>query len=64
MSRQVNEKRSMENRSRLPVDHEMVQAMAYQLWLQRGCPTGTEQEDWFRAEKELTSASRAKVRAA
>ena len=30
-----------------------VEAMAYQLWLLRRCPVGSDQEDWFRAEAEL-----------
>ncbi len=64
MSRKASDKLSMVNRSEPPVAPEMVEAMAYQLWLQRGCPIGTDQEDWYRAEAELTSASRAKLRAA
>jgi len=38
------------------VDHAAVEAMAYQLWLQRGCPAGSDQEDWYRAEAELYDA--------
>jgi len=64
MSRKATDKLSMVNRSGPPLAPEMVEAMAYQLWLQRGCPIGTDQEDWYRAEAELTSASRAKLRAA
>lgn len=26
---------------------------AYQLWRERGCPEGSEEEDWFRAEEEM-----------
>jgi len=33
---------------------EQVAALAYQLWLERGCPVGSDQEDWFRAEAQLT----------
>ena len=64
MSREATDKLSMGIRSEPPVDPEMVEAMAYQLWLQRGCPVGSDQEDWYRAEKELTSANRAQLRAA
>jgi hypothetical protein len=32
---------------------EQVSALAYQLWCERGCPPNSDQEDWFRAEKEL-----------
>jgi len=35
----------------------IVEALAYQLWLQRGCPTGSDQEDWFEAERQLKSSS-------
>jgi len=53
MSRQPTHKINLVNRSKAPVDAEAVEAMAYQLWLQRGCPIGSDQEDWYRAEAEL-----------
>lgn len=31
-----------------------IAALAYQLWKDRGCPVGSPDEDWFRAEKELS----------
>jgi hypothetical protein len=34
---------------------ETIALRAYRLWLDRGCPFGSEQEDWFRAEGELRS---------
>jgi Protein of unknown function (DUF2934) len=30
--------------------HEEICALAYSLWQARGCPEGTAEEDWFRAE--------------
>jgi hypothetical protein len=30
--------------------HEEICALAYSLWQARGCPEGTPEEDWFRAE--------------
>ena len=30
-----------------------VARLAYALWEQRGCPEGSSEEDWFRAEQEL-----------
>src|SRR5579862_948829 len=35
--------------------NENVAALAYLLWHDRGCPIGSDQEDWFRAEQELKS---------
>jgi hypothetical protein len=32
---------------------EQIAALAYSLWQERGCPEGTAQEDWFRAEQEV-----------
>ena len=32
-----------------------IAALAYQLWQHRGCPTGSPEEDWFRAEQELAA---------
>lgn len=37
------------------VNNENVAALAYLLWHERGCPTGSDQDDWFRAEHELQS---------
>jgi Protein of unknown function (DUF2934) len=34
--------------------HAFVQVAAYYLWQRRGCPIGTPEIDWFRAEQELT----------
>jgi hypothetical protein len=31
----------------------IVAVRAYELWIQRGCPIGTPEIDWFQAEKEL-----------
>jgi hypothetical protein len=38
-----------------PVEPSQVEiaGVAYQLWLARGCPQGSDQEDWFRAEEIL-----------
>jgi len=39
-------------------DHEKQQQtalLAYQFWLERGCPAGSPAEDWFRAETALRS---------
>ena len=31
-------------------DESQIAAAAYHLWQERGCPIGSDQEDWFRAE--------------
>ena len=30
-----------------------IQARAYELWQQRGCPDGSPEVDWFAAENEI-----------
>ena len=40
-----------------PTESEIA-AVAYQLWLNNGCPAGSDQEDWFRAEAALKKARR------
>ena len=30
-----------------------VEQLAYSLWEARGCPPGSAEEDWFRAEEEI-----------
>jgi hypothetical protein len=39
------------------VDQNEIAARAYQLWCERGCPIGSDQEDWFKAESELKGLS-------
>jgi len=36
-------------------DRTEIAALAYQLWFERGCPNGSDQEDWYRAEGMLKS---------
>jgi hypothetical protein len=36
-------------------DDEAVARLAYKLWLQRGSPDGSPEEDWYRAEQLLQS---------
>jgi len=40
---------------------EQVALRAHQLWIERGCPCGTPEADWYRAEKELSQTGLAKV---
>jgi len=36
-------------------DHTEVARLAYLRWLDRGCPIGSPEEDWSRAEQDLKS---------
>jgi len=38
------------------VDESEVAAVAYQLWVEDGCPSGSDKQYWFRAETALKSA--------
>jgi len=42
-----------------PTESEIA-AVAYRLWLSNGCPAGSDQENWFRAEATLKNALIAK----
>ena len=35
--------------------HEEISARAHALWVERGCPDGSPEEDWLAAERELKS---------
>jgi hypothetical protein len=37
-------------------NHQEIANLAYQFWLERGCPVGSSHEDWFRAERALQSS--------
>jgi hypothetical protein len=34
-------------------ERDEVAELAYQLWVKRGCPDGSADEDWLRAEEDL-----------
>jgi hypothetical protein len=36
-------------------EHEQIAQLAYILWQARGCPEGSPDEDWLRAEQDLTT---------
>jgi hypothetical protein len=35
------------------LDEDAIRAKAYELWLERGCPPGSAEEDWLEAERLL-----------
>jgi hypothetical protein len=35
------------------IPHEKIAMRAYEKWLKRGCPKGSEKQDWHEAECEL-----------
>jgi hypothetical protein len=35
--------------------HGHIAALAHELWVARGCPEGSPEEDWFHAVEELRS---------
>lgn len=39
-------------------DHGIA-ALAYHLWMERGCPIGSPDDDWFQAEAELKNKAKA-----
>ncbi|HEX7360414.1 MAG TPA: DUF2934 domain-containing protein [Bryobacteraceae bacterium] len=56
------------NRASIPVaetrydpTHKEIAERAYQCWNERGCPDGTPEVDWSRAEQELRGKRQAKA---
>jgi len=41
-----------------PTNQQQIAALAYEFWKNRGCPEGTPEEDWFRAERDLAESKR------
>jgi hypothetical protein len=39
--------------------YENIALLAYALWQESGCPEGSSEEDWFRAEQELAGRPQA-----
>jgi hypothetical protein len=57
-SKEVEEpERSQRPLEALIATHEQTAALAYALREERGCPDGSLQEDWFRAEREIAARS-------
>lgn len=52
-----NNMRELQNAPPSPADDEEIRPLAYQFWLERGCPIGTPETDWFRAEAELKASA-------
>lgn len=44
-------------------EHARTAELAYRFWEERGCPVGSPDEDWYRAEEEIRVGERP-VRAA
>ncbi|MGI8960240.1 MAG: DUF2934 domain-containing protein [Bryobacteraceae bacterium] len=47
------------SQSQLPEEsmHEDIAKLAYALWQQRGCPSGSAEFDWFAAEEKLLESA-------
>lgn len=45
-------------------NYDNVAALAYELWLGRGCPIGSPEVDWSHAEEELKNSTESEERAA
>jgi hypothetical protein len=41
-----------------PQNRAQIAALAFALWQARGCPVGTSDEDWFRAEQEIAGSTK------
>ena len=41
-----------------PSQRDQITLLAYSYWEARGCPFGSPEEDWLRAEQEICGASR------
>ena len=39
-----------------PSMHDKIRDRAFQIWLENGCPTGRDLENWRQAEHELTQS--------
>jgi hypothetical protein len=40
---------------------EQIAALAHALWRERGCPEGSPEEDWFKAEQEIKGQRSAEI---
>jgi hypothetical protein len=45
-----------ETKSPAAAEPEQIASLAYILWQERGCPEGSPEADWLRAEEELANS--------
>jgi hypothetical protein len=43
----------MQGTTHFRVPHEKIAMRAYEKWMKRGCPAGSDVQDWLEAEAEL-----------
>lgn len=43
---------SPQGASAIGADNSIIEIRAYELWVQRGCPIGSPEVDWYQAEEE------------
>jgi hypothetical protein len=53
MSRVVTPSTTTPSTSHMTIPHDKIAMRAYEKWCKRGCPPGTEKQDWLEAEAEL-----------
>ena len=53
-------KNHSEDADRRPL-HEQIAALAHKLWRERGCPAGSPEEDWFKAEQRIKQRRKAEI---
>jgi hypothetical protein len=41
------------------IDEQAVRAKAHQLWIERGCPEGSAEQDWYAAQRLLRASQQA-----
>lgn len=59
LNKPVQESKSKNSATAAP-EPDRVAKLAYSLWESRGCPIGSPEEDWLKAEQELVSTGSAK----
>ena len=47
-----------------PENQQEIATLACEFWQRRGCPDGSPEEDWFRAERELQGRRERRLKAA
>ena len=53
----ANPKDKSGERSVSTEDYEAIALLAYSYWQARGCPIGSPEEDWYRAENDLQQSN-------